>query len=874
MWEMLLSSGTKLGPYQVVSRIAEGGMSEVYLGRDTRLDRNVAIKILTGHVASDLKMRKRFQREARTLAALSHPNILSVYDVGWHDGHFYLVTELLEGRTLARAIRDQPLEWEKVVEIGLEIADGLAAAHARGVIHRDMKPENIFLTEDGRVKILDFGVAKIIEAESPDGKRGTHVTEEGTVIGTFAFMSPEQARGEPPDFRSDLFSLGSVLYECATGRLPFGAPNIPSMLLRIATEDAVPPTQLLPELPAEFDEFIHHALQKKKEDRFQSAGEFYRALATLTAAGTTVPRGVRLRKRRPSRAFFQRYFLSWRFMLPALLLAVVSLLLFLDLQPMQRPAFPSNLSQISSWNKTMAYASLSPDGKTVAFSSPVDGTFQVYFINTSGGDPVQRTFDEGNKFVSGFSPDGNEIYFIRWSGRNEQWSVPVGGGTPRLVAPGVHMVFSPDGQTRYYMKRNGQTIFRVRKNDNSEEAVYTLEAPLYAHHVLPYCDNNDLLVTAADNLYPDRLRLFQVHVDSQESRDLGWLEVQVIADAGNRVQWWECGRSILVSRNVEGITNLWSYDLPTGKFEQVTSGPGPDWSPMPDPSGKGIYFVSGKGSGSLESYDVAKGQTTEISDEVSSQPIISRDGKQVMFVKYIQPGLTELWVADLEGRNTKRLASSPGLYTGDWAPDNHHVSYFDSSGEKSKGYIIAKDGSDLREVGPVEGQISWIIWSRDGTSTYVSTYSPEGSTVWKGYSDGSGMEKLLDHACSITDVSPDGKYLFGYIASGEKVGIYQVSVEGRKVTPLLPGVETMVVRTGQDGRSILYPVSSQGEVLFRRHEWSSEGFVKEPKVVLRLPFTFPLIFRGNAYDFSRDLSKIVYSRPGARNDLYLLSYSD
>jgi serine/threonine-protein kinase len=301
----MLTAGSRIGPYEVVSLLGEGGMGQVYRGRDPRLGRDIAIKILARDAAQDAEAIGRLEREARAIAALSHPNILAVHDVGREEGDFYIVTELLEGKTLREQIRSTALGWRQAVEIGAEVAEGLAAAHAKSIVHRDLKPENIFLTADGRVKILDFGLAQTDPMLSQRDEREIPTTKwfqthPGTVIGTLGYMSPEQLRGETVDPTADIFSLGCILYEMVTARRPFhrdsGAATIAAIL-----KDALPREDLGGTIPAELQRIIEGCVEKMPSLRFQSARDLsltLRAIGSSASIGddTLVRKIVRRRK--------------------------------------------------------------------------------------------------------------------------------------------------------------------------------------------------------------------------------------------------------------------------------------------------------------------------------------------------------------------------------------------------------------------------------------------------------------------------------------------------------------------------------------------------------------------------------------------------
>jgi serine/threonine protein kinase/tetratricopeptide (TPR) repeat protein len=302
----MLSAGSRVGPYEVLSLLGEGGMGQVYRGRDPRLGRDIAIKVLSADSIHDTEATARLEREARAIAALSHPNILAVHDVGHDNATFYLVTELLEGQTLREEIRGHAMSWRRAVEIGAEVAEGLAAAHAKSIVHRDLKPENIFVTEDGRVKILDFGLAQTDpmlaqrdEANIPTTK--WFQTHPGTVIGTLGYMSPEQLRGEAVDPSADIFSLGCILYELVTSKKPFhrdsGAATIAAIL-----KDDLPRDELSAVVPPEFQRIIEGCVEKNPSTRFQSARDL---ALTLRAIGSSSVHGDLLKtivKRRSSKA--------------------------------------------------------------------------------------------------------------------------------------------------------------------------------------------------------------------------------------------------------------------------------------------------------------------------------------------------------------------------------------------------------------------------------------------------------------------------------------------------------------------------------------------------------------------------------------------
>jgi len=324
-----------------------------------------------------------------------------------------------------------------------------------------------------------------------------------------------------------------------------------------------------------------------------------------------------------------------------------------------------------------------------------------------------------------------------------------------------------------------------------------------------------------------------------------------------------------------GLTNIWQYNLRNRSLTQITFGTGPDYSPMPDPGGKGIYFVNGKSSGFLTAYHVQSKQSTDIVSEDATQPMISPDGKRVMYITLPAPQTSELWMSDIDGGSKRKIATGEYLNTGYWAPDNSHLSFFEAEANAgTRAYIVGADGRGLRQLPTLDGRTLNPLWSPDEQLIYLSANEqgePLGS-IWKWSMDSSNPEKLVHNCGFISDVDPSGKYLFGTVEYGERTGIYEVPITERKCILLLPGVPTGGVNFARDGKSFLYAVASRGEVTIYRQPWSDCKLIGARQVALKVPFTFPLSYLGgNAYDFSRDLSTIVYARPGGHADLFLLS---
>jgi DNA-binding winged helix-turn-helix (wHTH) protein/Tol biopolymer transport system component len=535
------------------------------------------------------------------------------------------------------------------------------------------------------------------------------------------------------------------------------------------------------------------------------------------------------------------------------------------------PRDVAKITKISQWDKPMDRAVLSPDGHAVAFDAPVSGIEQVFVMLTSGGEPLQLTNGQGDKEVDSFSPDCKEIYYANILGRDEVWAVPTLGGAPRRVVSAEYVIPSLDGAFIYYSKTDSAGIFRADKSALNEELVYSPPNPdLRYFPALLYPGGKDMLAVGVPRDSGNGRTFFKISLESHDAAVLG--EVSRNGDAA----WGEPGKSLVFSRTINGLTNIWKYSLKERSLTQITFGTGPDYSPMPDPGGKGIYYVNGKSSGFMTAYHVHSRESTDIASEEATQPAISPDGAHVMYITLPAPKKTELWVSDIYGGKQVKLATGIDLQTGTWASDNFHLSYVEAgAGAASRAYTIGADGSGLRQLPSTGATTANALWAPDQKSVYVSVVDKVGAlaSIWKWSEGESKMEKVGEHCGQGSDVDPGGKYILGNVLEGAQTGIYELSVSDRKCALLLPGIRTFSAMFALDGMSILYAVASGGDITIYRQPWKDGKIMGSPQVALKVPFAFPLRYggNGNAYDFSRDLSTVVYARPGGHADLYLLS---
>jgi serine/threonine protein kinase len=474
---MTLATGAILGQYQIRSPLGAGGMGEVYRAHDTRLDREVAIKVLPESLTGDPERLRRFEQEARATAALNHPNILAVFQMATDNGISYLVEELLEGETLRERMRYGSIPLRKSIDHGVQIASGLAAAHDRGIVHRDLKPENLFLTKDGRVKILDFGLAKLMQIEdvTADGVTVTvhQRTDPGQVLGTVGYMSPEQVRGQDADRRSDIFALGAVLHEMLTGKRVFHRQTPADTMSAVLNEEPPSISQAAPDAPVALQRVVRRCLEKNPEQRFQSASGLAFALQALSDSSANSPSTVALgrentpQEKRPSRV---RTVVAGT-TLVVVLGAAVSAYLW------TRPAPVPKVSNYLQLTHDGGLKSLiGTDGARLYLGVPPDAYRNIAELSISGGDPTPTSGSSPTMYALAVSPDGSQLLVLDAQAsaiETPLWSLPILSGSPRRLGDTVGRsgAWSPDGKMLAYS--DGPNLFLAKADGTDSRKLIT-----------------------------------------------------------------------------------------------------------------------------------------------------------------------------------------------------------------------------------------------------------------------------------------------------------------------------------------------------------------------------------------------------------------
>jgi len=707
--------GQILGPYEVESLLGTGGMGRVYRARDTRLGRAVAIKL------ADKKFSDRFLTEARAVAALNHPHVCTFYDVGPN----YLVMELVEGETLARCLRNASLPLRQITQYGIEIADALMAAHAQGIIHRDLKPGNIMVTKAG-IKVLDFGLAKLpavavsatSEVSTATTSKQGHKTAAGLIVGTAAYMSPEQARGEELDARSDLFSFGVVLYEMATGRAPFQGKTIAAVLGAVMHGVPEPPSLLNPQLPPKLEEIIHKALEKDREVRYQHASELRADLRRLKRDMESSPPGIPVQPS-PRRSFLPMAVAGF-------VVSIVGALIWLSRSP--APPRVTGTTQITrdGGRKCASYVT---DGTRLYYALEPVYNLKFFQVSVNGGEPVPMPQLDGLCPVA-ISPDHSELMLQQLTASPfPLWVASTLGSRPRRLgdlSSAADPSWSPQGGQIVYT--SGSDLRLARKDGTGSRKLVTV--PGYPHAPCWSPDGRSIRFTVSQDTSDDREfpvwgnMLWEVSADGSRLHALfpEWTDHQQ-----SYGKWTSDGKYFIFSA-LQTSSDIWAVRESRRLFEigrrapmRLTTGPAQVSHPIPSPDGKRIFFYGTLDRGELVRYDPKSSQWIPyLSGMPAMQLEYSRDGKWLTYVSYPEASLAS------DGSQQLQLTTPPlKAFNPRWSPDRTQIAFAGSLPRKSwRVYVVPAAGGAVQQLTNGEGGPRGDLdpgWSPDGASIVFST---------------------------------------------------------------------------------------------------------------------------------------------------------
>jgi Tol biopolymer transport system component len=794
--------GGRVGGYEILSPLGAGGMGDVYLAQDTRLGRKVALKLLPEFVTRDEERIGRFKQEARAAAHLSHPNICVVYEVGESaEGRHFIAMELVEGRTLRERLAGAPMQTGEAVEVARQVAEALAAAHEAGIVHRDVKPENVMLRPDGYVKVLDFGIAKLAEPLGGRGAAGSLAptaaqvrTQTGAIIGTASYMSPEQARGEAVDHRSDVFSFGAVLYEMLTGEPAFQRASAVETMHAVIHDE--PPGRPLPADAAGLEAAMRRCLAKDRGRRYQSARELALELRRLAAA---VPTAESPPHARPARTAA-----SVGLALGAA--AVAGALVWLYAARPDPPAAPAEeaphvrLSPLTSFPGVEEWPAFSPDGERVAFrwSGERGDNFDIYVVLVGAGAPLRLTTHAGADSSPAWSPDGRYVAFTRSDGGESAiFRVPaLGGAEQKLASLGFganllgwppHVVWSPDGRWLAFpdkeSTREAPGIFLLSL-ETLEKRRLTSPPPHAIGDWLPAFSPDNTSVAFVRWSSEGAGDVFVAPVGGEPARltsDNTWI-------AGLA---WAPEVGIVFSSTRAGSPRLWRIPAPGGAPEPLA----PVMSENAKTLGEALPFgISRRGDRIAlvrQRLDVSIWRA-EISDapgraappekvvastQYEGGPHISPDGERIVFQSE-RSGGSEIWACRADGSEPVQLTAVGGPMAGTprWSPDGRQVAFDARAEGHSDIYLVGADGGTPRRLTAHPANDVVPSWSRDGRWVYFASNRDGGYQVWKVPAEGGEAVRLTAQGGFAAWESADGAFV--YYARFEEAGVWRAPAGG------------------------------------------------------------------------------------------------
>ena len=818
-----LKPGQAVGSYEITSFISRGGMGEVYLAQDNRLKRRVALKLLPASVIKDANRLHRFEQEARAASALNHPNIITIYEIHEAESTLMIATEFVEGETLRQRLTLGALSIHKALAIAIQIADALSAAHKAGIIHRDIKPENIMIRPDGYVKVLDFGLAKLIESTLPissdEAPTRKIMTGSGMIIGTVGYMSPEQARGQTVDARSDIFNLGAVIYEMVTGQKPFDGETTSDVFAAILKTDPPPLSHLIPEAPAELARIVNKALRKDREERYQVVKDLLLDLKSLkedldfqakldrsvvpTHSGEAPEANSRAQLtatlKSPSEtseiktavstitnslsAEIKRHKTVVILAITALAMAttvgVMALYKFLSRSPLEISDTPQVLrtSQITFSSGLDGFPSLSPDGKSVVYSSDQNGGFEIYVKQlTPGGGELQLTNHGHQNFQPSWSPDGQRIaYFSK--NRGGVWVVSALGGTPKqLTESGARPAWSPDGSMIAFQSSGMGEVFSSRSLPPSTIWIIPAQGgvarqvtkagnPLGGHASPAWSpDGKRVVFEASDFIFSSIWSISIEGGDPTKTVSLG--TAPIYAPDGRHVYFLRnSGLSrIRVSPSGEPMGEILSV-LPSGSGTTLANaGISAD--------GKKIVYSAIRTSSNLWTVALnrvsgdAIGPPTAFTSDTSQRNNLvhfSPDGQKIALNRW-RPGTSaDIWIADADGKNLTQLTNNPATDSqASWFPEGDKLAFLsDRINNRMAMWTISLATGKEEPFFDLGDGVQYAALSPDGKQLAFNLNQNGAVNVWvASIKDGQRRQLTFDsQLMGFPCWSPDGQFL-------------------------------------------------------------------------------------------------------------------
>jgi eukaryotic-like serine/threonine-protein kinase len=786
-------TGRRVLHYDILEKLGEGGMGVVYKARDTHLDRFVAIKVLPAEKVADPERRRRFVQEAKAASALNHPNIIHIYDIDQAEGIDFIAMEYVEGKTLDALLPRKGLRLSLALKYAVQIADALARAHGAGIIHRDLKPSNVMVDEHGLLKVLDFGLAKLTEAAAADAETATMRTGEGIVLGTAAYMSPEQAEGKPIDSRSDVFSFGSVFYEMLTGQRAFPGDTAASTIASILREEPTPISQVAEGLPRDAEKIVRRCLRKDREHRFQTMADLKVALEELKEDSDSgkldiavVPPGKSPRRRRG---------LLYAAAAVCVLLAAAAVAWqwATPVAPPVHPAAPRlvPLTTFPGYEYTPAF---SPDAKQVAFSwdGPKEDNFDIYVMLIGTSTSVRLTTDPAPEGYPVWSPDGRRIAFVRLGTKPAVMLMSALGGSERELAEttvrGNGIDWSPDGKSIAFPAvpapgKDSEIV--LLSPDTGERRVVTAPPPGAFGDAMPRFSPDGKTLAFLREREDSYWTLWAVSLTtpSARARNISPATARVYSSA---FAWTRDGRELVFSGAFQGASRgLWrmAADGHAPPVPVVGVGQNPSHVAIAPHDGL-LAYSQAVSDVNIWRLDLEAGRPAAepvkviASTMMDGAPDYSPDGQRVVFVS-TRSGTYEIWVCNADGSNPTPVTHMGAPMSGSprWSPDGKTIA-FDSNAEgQEEIYTVSADGGPPRRLTDSPSLDVVPTWSRDGRWIYFTSQRTGTRQIWKMPAGGGTAVRVTRHGGVNAAESADGTTLY-YAKDIDASGMCRMPLRG------------------------------------------------------------------------------------------------
>lgn len=912
---MALDPGLRLGRYEIRSQLGAGGMGEVYLAEDTTLHRLVAVKVLASNYTHNEEQLRRFEREAYAASSLNHPNIVTIYEIGFEADLHFIVTEHVIGESLRHHIRHHQMELRGVIDVAIQVASALTAAHETGIVHRDVKPENIMIRPDGYVKVLDFGLAKLaleVEAVGADTEASTQLllkTEPGRVMGTINYMSPEQVRGQEVDARTDIFSLGVVLYEMLAGRRPFSGDTKSDTLAAILMVEPRPLIERFPNLPAELNRILGKALKKNREERYQTAKELVvdlkslrqelefeaktgRPIILVPAEQPRAPQTGELAQastaRQPEGALtISELFINEvkshpkrttaTLVVVALMLAIAGVGVFKLVRLAQRPeSFQSMRLTKSTFagNVVDRQVAISPDGKYLAYATKDQGQQSLWVRHLATSSEVQLVPARAVRYDGLiFSRDGNYIYYVVVEEKDlgSLFKIAALGGAPRRLIENADgpVSLSPDGDRVAFLREN--RLLMIANSDGTDVKTFATATIGKLYDVPAWSPNGEVIVCGLYSSADNSRRLVSISVKDGQEKPIAspnWLSLPGI-------MWVPDGTGLLLNaRDLDTkLLQIWHLGYPDGQLRRITNDLSNYIGVSLTADGKTLASVQTERLSNIWSLPLGNvSQARRLTFEAGKDDGLtglswSPDNRIVYNAR--MTGVWDLWIINDDGTNNRQLTfNTRNNVTPTVTPDGKYIVFVSNRSGKDELWRTDLDGGNPLQLTQTPGFVGQPTCSPDGKWVIHQVIHEKKATLWKISVDGGTPVQLTNEESGRAAVSPDGTLIacdYGEARPGSRIKLAIISMEGGpplKIMDLPLVIKSPNFRWTPDGGGFIY-IDSVNRVY---NLWSQSIDGSPPKQLT--DFSSDQIFR---FDLAPDGKKIALSRGHDASDAVLIT---